>query len=81
MLRQGIGVRGSVELVAEGREATETDVENDTQRPDVDGASVATVAGIFEDFGGDIAGGSAEGGGKGFFSDDLGEAEVGEFDR
>ena len=44
LLRECVGVvYGVVEFVGERREAAETDVEDDTKRPYVDGASVSAV--------------------------------------
>jgi hypothetical protein len=53
-LTEKVGVFGSVQLVAEGWEATEADVEHDAQGPDVYGMVVTAVLGAFEDFRGDI---------------------------
>lgn len=69
-----------VQLVGEWGEAAEADVQDDAEGPDVYGAGVASVFRVIEDFGGDVAGGAAEGCGEGVFADDFGEAEVGNFD-
>jgi hypothetical protein len=54
LLRHRIRILARVEFVGEGREAAETNVEDDAEGPDVDGAGVFAVASVFEDFGGDV---------------------------
>ena len=54
MLSEGIGVLRGIKLIREGRKATETDVEDYTEGPDVDSSGVASVLRIFKDFGGDV---------------------------
>ena len=80
LLGEVVGVFVGPEFVAEGGEAAEADVEDDAEGPDVHGASVSAAFAVFEDLGGDIGRGAAQGGREGFFADDLGEAEVGQFD-
>lgn len=69
-----------VQLVGEGGETAQADVQDDAEGPDVYGARVAAVFRVFEDFGRDVAGGAAEGCGEGVFADDFGEAKVGNLD-
>jgi hypothetical protein len=59
LVGESVRVFGRVELVAEGREAAEADVEDDAEGPDVNGTSVAAVVGGFEDFRGDVGGSAA----------------------
>ena len=54
LLREVVGVFAGAKLVGEGGEAAETNIENDAEGPDVDGAGVFAMARVFEDFGGDI---------------------------
>jgi hypothetical protein len=54
LLRHRIRVFPRVEFVRKGREAAETDIQDDSERPDVDGASIFAVASVLEDFGGDV---------------------------
>lgn len=68
------------QLVGEGGKAAEADVEDYTEGPDIHRAIVLALAMGLEDFGGDVGGGTAEGGGEGFFADDFGEAKIGKFD-
>lgn len=69
-----------VQLVGEGGEAAQADVQHHAEGPDVYGARVAAGFRVFEDFGRDVAGGAAEGCGERVFADDFGEAEVGDLD-
>lgn len=54
LLGEVVGVFGGVEFVGEGGETAEADVEDNTQGPDVHGAGVFAVTGVFEDFGCDV---------------------------
>lgn len=54
LLGEIVRVFGGVEFVGERGKAAETDVEDDAERPDVDGAGVAAVVGGFEDFWSDV---------------------------
>jgi hypothetical protein len=69
-----------VQFIGEGGEAAQANVQDDAEGPDVHGARVAAVFGVFEDLGRDVAGGAAEGCGEGVFADDFGEAEVSDLD-
>ena len=80
LLTKRVRVLFGTQFIRERWEAAEADVEDDAEGPDVHGAGVAALFGVFEDFRGDVGGGAAEGAGEGVFADDFGEPEVGEFD-
>lgn len=80
LLRKGVWVFGGAEFVREGGKAAKADVEDDTEGPNVHRAVIFTGSICLEDFRCDVGWGATEGGGEGFFTDDFGEAEIGEFD-
>lgn len=49
LLGEVIGVVGGIEFVGEGREAAETDIQDNSQRPYVNGTSVFTMSAVFQD--------------------------------
>jgi len=80
LVRELIGKVWTLQLVGEGREAAEANVEHHTQRPDVDGLGVPARLAAGEDLGRHVAGRAAERRCEGRLSDNLGKAEVANLD-
>lgn len=79
LLGQGIGELLGVQLVGEGWESTQADVQHDAKGPDINGLCVFPVSAIGQDFRCHVAGGATERCREGFLADDLGQPEIGEF--